>query len=110
MFPILCIHILKTEMLDRNFANPQLGIAVNGMSSKAMHCIRQVPPSTFCEMWVRDAEYVNNRCVALAAYVASCHKFNICIEWRSQEYCRESLFHFLFFYFESHRSKPCTLL
>lgn len=49
----------------------------------------QVPPSTFCEVWVRDEEYVNNQCVALAAYVASCHKFNICIEWRSPDYCRE---------------------
>ncbi|KAK3509606.1 hypothetical protein QTP70_006800 [Hemibagrus guttatus] len=48
---------------------------------------RRVPPVTFCEVWVRDAEYVNNPCVALAAYVASCHKFNICIEWRSQDYC-----------------------
>ncbi|XP_058237297.1 otogelin isoform X1 [Hemibagrus wyckioides] len=50
-------------------------------------CHSYVPPATFCEVWVRDAEYVNNRCVALAAYVASCHKFNICIEWRSQDYC-----------------------
>ncbi|XP_068596445.1 otogelin [Brachionichthys hirsutus] len=46
-----------------------------------------VPPSTFCAIWVRDEEYVNNQCVALAAYVASCHKFNICIEWRSGDYC-----------------------
>lgn len=38
---------------------------------------------------MRDEEYVNNQCVALAAYVASCHKFNICIEWRSPDYCRE---------------------
>ncbi|KAM4596027.1 otogelin-like, partial [Polymixia lowei] len=50
-------------------------------------CHGFVPPSTFCEVWVRDAEYVNNLCVALAAYVASCHKFNVCIEWRSPDYC-----------------------
>ncbi|XP_041843884.1 otogelin [Melanotaenia boesemani] len=50
-------------------------------------CHTFVPPSTFCEVWVRDSEYVNNHCVALAAYVASCHKFNICIEWRSPDYC-----------------------
>ncbi|XP_039991611.1 otogelin [Xiphias gladius] len=50
-------------------------------------CHAFVPPSTFCEVWVRDAEYVNNQCVALAAYVASCHRFNICIEWRSPDYC-----------------------
>uniref|UniRef100_A0A8C7GE24 Otogelin n=1 Tax=Oncorhynchus kisutch TaxID=8019 RepID=A0A8C7GE24_ONCKI len=49
--------------------------------------VPQVPPSTFCEVWVRDSEYVNNPCVALAAYVASCHKFNVCMEWRSPDYC-----------------------
>ncbi|KAG9352437.1 hypothetical protein JZ751_020851 [Albula glossodonta] len=50
-------------------------------------CHAYVPPTIFCEVWVRDAEYVKNPCVALAAYVASCHKFNICIEWRSPDYC-----------------------
>uniref|UniRef100_A0A8D3DY97 Otogelin n=1 Tax=Scophthalmus maximus TaxID=52904 RepID=A0A8D3DY97_SCOMX len=50
-------------------------------------CHAFVPPSTFCEVWVRDAEYVNNQCVALAAYVASCHKFNVCVEWRRPDHC-----------------------
>ncbi|XP_061606093.1 otogelin isoform X2 [Phyllopteryx taeniolatus] len=50
-------------------------------------CHAFVSPSTFCEVWVQDVEYVNNQCVALAAYVASCHKFNICIEWRRPDYC-----------------------
>ncbi|XP_035991595.1 LOW QUALITY PROTEIN: otogelin [Fundulus heteroclitus] len=50
-------------------------------------CHTFVPPSTFCEVWVKDSEYVNNQCVALAAYVATCHKFNICIEWRRPDYC-----------------------
>ncbi|XP_055010339.1 LOW QUALITY PROTEIN: otogelin [Boleophthalmus pectinirostris] len=50
-------------------------------------CHPHVPPSTFCELWVRDTEYVNNHCVALSAYAASCHKFNICIEWRKQDHC-----------------------
>ncbi|XP_034019438.1 otogelin [Thalassophryne amazonica] len=50
-------------------------------------CHAFVPPATFCEIWVRDEEYVSNHCVALAAYVASCHKFNICIEWRSAHNC-----------------------
>ncbi|XP_068431508.1 otogelin [Clinocottus analis] len=58
------------------------------LQNEAFHpCHAFVPPSTFCEVWVRDAEYVNNQCVALAAYVASCHKFNICIEWRRPDYC-----------------------
>ncbi|XP_051919390.1 otogelin isoform X3 [Hippocampus zosterae] len=50
-------------------------------------CHAYVSPSTFCEVWVRDVEYVNNQCVALAAYVASCHKFNVCIEWRRTDFC-----------------------
>uniref|UniRef100_A0A8C1YUL6 Otogelin n=1 Tax=Cyprinus carpio TaxID=7962 RepID=A0A8C1YUL6_CYPCA len=50
-------------------------------------CHPYVPPAMFCEMWVRDVEYVNNPCVALAAYAASCHKFNICMEWRSSDFC-----------------------
>ncbi|XP_061101225.1 otogelin [Conger conger] len=50
-------------------------------------CRAYVPPTMFCEVWVRDTEYVQNPCVALAAYAASCHKFNICVEWRSPEYC-----------------------
>ncbi|XP_058637642.1 otogelin [Onychostoma macrolepis] len=50
-------------------------------------CHPYVPPAVFCEMWVRDVEYVNNPCVALAAYAASCHKFNICMEWRSSDFC-----------------------
>ncbi|XP_060714805.1 otogelin [Tachysurus vachellii] len=50
-------------------------------------CHSYVPPAIFCEVWVRDVEYVNNPCVALAAYIASCHKFNICIKWRSKHHC-----------------------
>ncbi|CAM4525951.1 unnamed protein product [Leuciscus chuanchicus] len=50
-------------------------------------CHPYVPPAVFCEIWVRDVEYVNNPCVALAAYAASCHKFNICMEWRSSDFC-----------------------
>uniref|UniRef100_W5M269 Otogelin n=1 Tax=Lepisosteus oculatus TaxID=7918 RepID=W5M269_LEPOC len=50
-------------------------------------CHSFVPPSVFCEVWVRDAEYVKSPCIALAAYVAACHKYNICIEWRSPDYC-----------------------
>ncbi|XP_076003159.1 otogelin [Genypterus blacodes] len=72
---------------------------VNCSTSDCSHCLAMlqehsffpchafVSPSTFCEVWVRDADYVNNHCVALAAYVASCHKFNICIEWRRPDYC-----------------------
>ncbi|XP_074853854.1 otogelin [Carettochelys insculpta] len=50
-------------------------------------CHPYVPPELFCDLWVHDVEYIQNPCVALAAYVAMCNKFNICIEWRSSEYC-----------------------
>ncbi|NWT14914.1 OTOG protein, partial [Vireo altiloquus] len=50
-------------------------------------CHPYIPPEQFCDMWARDTEYIQNPCVSLAAYVAMCHKFNICIEWRSSDYC-----------------------
>ncbi|XP_042197503.1 otogelin [Callorhinchus milii] len=50
-------------------------------------CHSQVSPEMFCELWVRDSVFVSNPCSALAAYVAVCNKFNICIEWRKSDYC-----------------------
>ncbi|NXV98943.1 OTOG protein, partial [Fregetta grallaria] len=50
-------------------------------------CHPYVPPELFCNIWVQDTEYIQNSCVSLAAYVAMCNKFNICIEWRSSDYC-----------------------
>ncbi|POI33214.1 hypothetical protein CIB84_003033, partial [Bambusicola thoracicus] len=50
-------------------------------------CHPYVPPEVFCDIWVQDSEYIQNPCVSLAAYVAMCNKFNICIEWRSNDYC-----------------------
>ncbi|KFQ40952.1 Otogelin, partial [Nestor notabilis] len=50
-------------------------------------CHPYVPPELFCDIWVQDAEYIRNPCISLAAYVAMCNKFNICIEWRSSDYC-----------------------
>ncbi|RMC12270.1 hypothetical protein DUI87_09782 [Hirundo rustica rustica] len=47
----------------------------------------QIPPEQFCDIWARDTEYIRNPCVSLAAYVAMCNKFNICIVWRSTDYC-----------------------
>ncbi|OWK57108.1 Otogelin [Lonchura striata] len=46
-----------------------------------------ISPEQFCDMWARDTEYIQNPCISLAAYVAMCNKFNICIEWRSSDYC-----------------------
>ncbi|KFQ91030.1 Otogelin, partial [Nipponia nippon] len=50
-------------------------------------CHPYVPPELFCNIWVQDTEYIRNPCISLAAYVAMCNKFNICIEWRSSDYC-----------------------
>ncbi|KAK2535709.1 Otog [Columba guinea] len=50
-------------------------------------CHPYVPPELFCNMWAQDTEYIQNPCISLAAYVAMCNKFNICIEWRSSDYC-----------------------
>ena len=49
----------------------------------------QVPPESFCDLWIRDTKYVQQPCVALTVYVAMCHKFHVCIEWRRSDYCRE---------------------
>ncbi|XP_068255260.1 otogelin [Nyctibius grandis] len=50
-------------------------------------CHPYVPPELFCDIWIQDTEYIRNPCISLAAYVAMCNKFNICIEWRSPDYC-----------------------
>ncbi|NXC66308.1 OTOG protein, partial [Anhinga anhinga] len=50
-------------------------------------CHPYVPPELFCNIWVQDTKYIQNPCISLAAYVAMCNKFNICIEWRSSDYC-----------------------
>uniref|UniRef100_A0A8C9MPI5 Otogelin n=1 Tax=Serinus canaria TaxID=9135 RepID=A0A8C9MPI5_SERCA len=50
-------------------------------------CHPYIPPEQFCAIWARDTEYIQNPCMSLAAYVAMCNKFNICIEWRSSDYC-----------------------
>ncbi|NWR54443.1 OTOG protein, partial [Bucorvus abyssinicus] len=50
-------------------------------------CHPYVPPELFCDIWIQDTEYIQNSCISLAAYVAMCNKFNICIEWRSSDYC-----------------------
>ena len=49
----------------------------------------QVSPESFCDLWIRDTKYVQQPCVALTVYVAMCHKFHVCIEWRRSDYCRE---------------------
>ncbi|GCB69420.1 hypothetical protein scyTo_0005469 [Scyliorhinus torazame] len=41
----------------------------------------------FCELWIRDFHYVTHQCDALALYAAACDKYNVCIPWRTPEFC-----------------------
>ncbi|XP_044126433.1 otogelin [Bufo gargarizans] len=50
-------------------------------------CHPYVSPEAFCELWVKDVAYAQDPCKALTAYVAMCHKFNVCIEWRRPDFC-----------------------
>ncbi|XP_053305200.1 otogelin [Spea bombifrons] len=50
-------------------------------------CHAYVSPEAFCELWVQDTEFIEDPCKALTAYSSMCHKFNICMEWRSPDYC-----------------------
>ncbi|CAM2098222.1 unnamed protein product [Caretta caretta] len=49
---------------------------------------RPVSPQDFCEkMWINNTYFWNYECDALSAYVALCNKHNICIKWRTPDYC-----------------------
>lgn len=40
-------------------------------------------------MWINNTYFWNYECDALSAYVALCNKHNICIKWRTPDYCCE---------------------
>ncbi|XP_069629733.1 otogelin-like protein isoform X6 [Haliaeetus albicilla] len=51
-------------------------------------CHKKVSPQEFCEkMWLNSTYFWNYECDALSAYVALCNKHNICIKWRTPDYC-----------------------
>ncbi|NWZ45301.1 OTOGL protein, partial [Brachypodius atriceps] len=51
-------------------------------------CHKEVSPQEFCEkMWINSTNFWNYECDALSAYVALCNKHNICIKWRTPDYC-----------------------
>uniref|UniRef100_A0A8C5TC27 Otogelin like n=1 Tax=Malurus cyaneus samueli TaxID=2593467 RepID=A0A8C5TC27_9PASS len=51
-------------------------------------CHKKVSPQEFCEkMWINSTFFWNYECDALSAYVALCNKHNICIKWRTPDYC-----------------------
>ncbi|XP_035275409.1 otogelin [Anguilla anguilla] len=86
--PNTTVYVSQSRRREVNCSTSDCSECLDMLSNHSFaSCHAFVPPTIFCEVWVRDAEYVKNPCVALAAYVASCHKFNICIEWRSPDYC-----------------------
>ncbi|NXP92968.1 OTOGL protein, partial [Passerina amoena] len=51
-------------------------------------CHKKLSPQEFCEkMWINSTNFWNYECDALSAYVALCNKHNICIKWRTPNYC-----------------------
>uniref|UniRef100_F7G035 Otogelin like n=1 Tax=Ornithorhynchus anatinus TaxID=9258 RepID=F7G035_ORNAN len=51
-------------------------------------CHAKVSPQDFCEkMWLNSTYFWNYECDTVSAYVALCHKHNICIQWRTPDYC-----------------------
>ncbi|XP_066109952.1 otogelin [Saccopteryx bilineata] len=74
----------RSYSCDTADCSPCLRMLSNGTFSA---CHQFVPPESFCELWIRDTKYVQQPCVALAVYVAMCHKFHVCIEWRRSDYC-----------------------
>uniref|UniRef100_A0A8C0J7V9 Otogelin like n=1 Tax=Chelonoidis abingdonii TaxID=106734 RepID=A0A8C0J7V9_CHEAB len=51
-------------------------------------CHKKVSPQDFCErMWINNTYFWNYECDALSAYVTLCSKHNICIKWRTPDYC-----------------------
>ncbi|XP_026654072.2 otogelin-like protein isoform X1 [Zonotrichia albicollis] len=51
-------------------------------------CHKKVSPEEFCEkMWINSTNFWNYECDALSAYVTLCNKHNICIKWRTPNYC-----------------------
>ncbi|XP_075360379.1 otogelin-like protein [Mycteria americana] len=56
--------------------------------SSFVPCHKKVSPQEFCEkMWINSTYFWNYECDALSAYVALCNKHNICIKWRTPDYC-----------------------
>ncbi|KAM6158513.1 otogelin [Rhynchocyon petersi] len=74
----------RPDSCDTADCSPCLRMVSNRTFSE---CHRFVSPESFCELWIQDTKYVQQPCVALTVYVAMCHKFHVCIEWRRSDYC-----------------------
>uniref|UniRef100_A0A674CG96 Otogelin-like protein n=1 Tax=Salmo trutta TaxID=8032 RepID=A0A674CG96_SALTR len=51
-------------------------------------CHSKVSPEQFCDvMWAGDLHYKAHQCDFLAAYVAVCYTYQVCINWRRHNFC-----------------------
>ncbi|KAK6318176.1 hypothetical protein J4Q44_G00114670 [Coregonus suidteri] len=51
-------------------------------------CHSKVSPEQFCDvMWAGDLHYKAHQCDFLAAYVAVCYTYQVCISWRRHNFC-----------------------
>ncbi|XP_055789705.1 otogelin-like protein isoform X2 [Salvelinus fontinalis] len=51
-------------------------------------CHSKVSPEQFCDvMWAGDLHYKAHQCDFLAAYVAICYTYQVCINWRRHNFC-----------------------
>ncbi|XP_029615421.1 otogelin-like protein [Salmo trutta] len=51
-------------------------------------CHSKVSPEQFCDvMWAGDLHYKAHQCDFLAAYVAVCYTYQVCITWRRHNFC-----------------------
>ncbi|KAJ8003132.1 hypothetical protein DPEC_G00166200 [Dallia pectoralis] len=51
-------------------------------------CHGKVSPEQFCDvMWAGDLHYKAHQCDFLAAYVAVCYTYQVCINWRRHNFC-----------------------
>uniref|UniRef100_A0A8B9BH49 Otogelin like n=1 Tax=Anser brachyrhynchus TaxID=132585 RepID=A0A8B9BH49_9AVES len=82
-------HDVSTRRPVRNCTEDNCTYCIELLNrSVFIPCHKKVSPQEFCEkMWINSTHFWNYECDALSAYVALCNKHNICIKWRTSDYC-----------------------
>ncbi|XP_050569179.1 otogelin-like protein [Cygnus atratus] len=82
-------HDVTTRRPVRNCTEDNCTYCIELLNrSVFLPCHKKVSPQEFCEkMWINSTHFLNYECDALSAYVALCNKHNICIKWRTSDYC-----------------------
>eukprot|EP00075_Anas_platyrhynchos_P020781 XP_027310034.1 otogelin-like protein isoform X2 [Anas platyrhynchos] len=83
------LHDVTTRRPVRNCTEDNCTYCIELLNrSVFIPCHKKVSPQEFCEkMWINSTHFWNYECDALSAYVALCNKHNICIKWRTSDYC-----------------------